>query len=269
MLQHMKFVEYDLSALQDGAYRIQIGMMHVGADGFDGCALARIEARGQQLGQAALGAFRHEAEHFAVNEIREHRVELLRFAAMNLVGTKMPRSSSPSRLVPFLQERLLGAPRFAPTDAVAHGGVRGRHRLAVQPYELPQPPRDACPGISEGDPLGADTARPAVDPPLLIDEPDAVLGPGQVVPGPLRPVAHPPRPSTTARTLIGADASSFDRDPHADARRLALPGDHLDAKPLETQNLSTLSSRSHAPSRPCSHNTGEDTIGRVVAKRVC
>src|SRR5262245_19537353 len=117
---------------------------------------------------------------------------------MNLVGTKMPRPSSRSRLVPFAQERILSA-RFAPTDTVADGGMRGWHRLAVEPNELAQPPRHAGLGIGERDPLGADAARPAVDPPLRIDERDAVLGPRHVVPGPLRAIAHPPRPSTTAR----------------------------------------------------------------------
>src|SRR5256885_13248863 len=71
---------------------------------------------------------------------------------MNLVGTQVPGPSSCSRLVPFAQERLLGPPCFAPTDAVAHGSVRRRHRLAVQSNELTQPPRDACLGIGESDP---------------------------------------------------------------------------------------------------------------------
>jgi hypothetical protein len=172
--------------------------MHVGADGFDRRALPPVQARGQQSSQAGLGAIRREAEHLAVNEIREHRVELLRFAAMNLVGAKMAGSSSRPCLVPFSQERLLGAPRFSPTDAVTYGGVRGRHRLAVQRDELPKSPRDARLRIGEVDSLGADATGPTGNPALLIHDRHAMLGPGEVVPGALRPIAYVPRPPPTA-----------------------------------------------------------------------
>src|SRR5262245_13568710 len=90
-----------------------------------------------------------------MDEIGEHGVELLRLAAMNFVGAQMLRPSSRSHLVPFAQERFLRPPRFAPTDTVAHGGMRGWHRLAVQPNKLTQPSRDARLGIGEGDLLGA------------------------------------------------------------------------------------------------------------------
>jgi hypothetical protein len=164
----------------------------------DGRALPSIEARGQQPRQARVGAIRREAEHFAVDEIREHRVELLRLAALNLVGTEMPRPWSRSRLVPFAQERFLRAPRFAPTEPVAYGRVRGGHRLAIQSNELSQSPRNTRLGIGEGDAVGADAARRAVDAPLPIDERHAVLGPRQVLPGPVSPITHPPCPSPTA-----------------------------------------------------------------------
>jgi len=62
---------------------------------------------------------RQHHHDFAVDEIREHCVELLRFAAMDFVGTEMSRPSSRSLLVPVPQECLLSASRFAPTDAVA------------------------------------------------------------------------------------------------------------------------------------------------------
>jgi hypothetical protein len=51
--------------------------MHVGTDGFNATALSRVEAGGQQAVQAVLCAVLCEAEHLAVDEIGEDRVELL------------------------------------------------------------------------------------------------------------------------------------------------------------------------------------------------
>ena len=69
MLQDMELVEDNLGVLQHGADRVHIRLVHVGADGLDSRALSRIEARGQQPRQAALGAVRREAEHLTVDDI--------------------------------------------------------------------------------------------------------------------------------------------------------------------------------------------------------
>jgi hypothetical protein len=49
-----------------------------------------------------------------------------RHASLHLPGKMAFRP----RVIPFLQEGLLSAACFAPTDAMAHSGVGGRHRLA-------------------------------------------------------------------------------------------------------------------------------------------
>src|SRR5262249_53147850 len=61
MLQHVKLVEHNLSALQDGADRVQIRLVHIGADAFDSGTLPRVQAHGQQRGQAGLCAVQRKA----------------------------------------------------------------------------------------------------------------------------------------------------------------------------------------------------------------
>jgi hypothetical protein len=95
--------------------------MHVGADGVDGRALPGIEAHGQQPGQAVLRAVFRKADYLAMDEIRRHRVELLRFPAVDLVSPQIPGSSSRAVTVPLSEKRVLGTTGLALTDVVTHG----------------------------------------------------------------------------------------------------------------------------------------------------
>ena len=73
-------------------------------------ALPGIEARRQQPRQAGLRPVFGQAEHLTVHEVRQHRVELLRLAAVNLVRAQVPGRTAGTVGVPLAQERVLCAP---------------------------------------------------------------------------------------------------------------------------------------------------------------
>jgi hypothetical protein len=83
---------------------------------------------------------------------------------------------------------------------------------------------------------------------LAIDQAHSLLGPRQIIPGPLRPIAHAPRPPSAARTFVPPDAAPLNVDPHRPTHLLTLPFDSLYPKAIQTQNPSTLSLQSHVPS---------------------
>jgi hypothetical protein len=186
---------------------------------------------------------------------------------MNLVSAQVPRPTLRPRRIPFGQERFLCSAPFAPADAVPHRGVRRRHRLAIESNDLAQSACDARLRIGEGDPLRSNAARPTGDPSLAIDQRHAVLGPWQSIPGPRRAIAHPPGPPAAAGTFIPEDAAPLDVNPHGRPRSLAVPFDLFDPKPIETQNPSTLSPRSHASSLVGS-TSREDTIESSMASGI-
>jgi len=68
--------------------------MHVGADGFDGGTLPRVQARGQQPGQAGLGTIWREADDL-IDGVSECRGGLVRKAIdevhIDAIEAKMAR----------------------------------------------------------------------------------------------------------------------------------------------------------------------------------
>ena len=171
------------------------------------------------------------------------------------------------RAIPFDQESLLRASGLAPTDAVAYGRLRRRHRLTVHANQLAQPAREASVAIGEPDPLRANPAGPTLDAALRVDQRHPVLGPGQVVPGPYPVISHAPGSSSTAGAFVAADASPFNPYAHARIQCVPLPLDPLDPKTLQTQNPSTLARRSHVSSLLCG-NTERTPSGFPMASGV-
>lgn len=92
---------------------------------------------------AGLAPVLPQANHLAVHDIGQDCPELLALAALNLVEPEMRRPSLRAGAIPVGEKRFLGAPRLAPADTVAHRGMTGRHRLAIDADLLPQAPRDA------------------------------------------------------------------------------------------------------------------------------
>src|SRR5439155_1929762 len=206
----MELVEDHLRVRQHAPYRVQIGAMHVGAGRVHSGALPRIEARVQQPGQTLLRAGFRQADYFGVHEVRQHRVELLRLASVNLVCAQIARPASWAASVPLREKSFLRSPRFAPTDAVPYGRVRCRHRLAVEPNHLAKSAGDARLGVGKRDALGANATGPTVYAALTIRQRDVVFRPGQVVPrsrfhiadAPRRPQPEHSYPRTPRRSIL-------------------------------------------------------------------
>src|ERR1035437_1646856 len=233
--------------------------MHVGTDGIDRGALPRIEARGQQSRQALFRPVFGQADHLAMHEIREHGVELLRLAAVNLVRSQIPGTSSRALTVPVAQERVLRAPGFPPTDAVADRRMRRRHRLTVHPDLLPQAPRDPRFRIGELDPFGTNAA---VGPPysaLRIPQRDRIRPPRHIVPGSIACRSHPPRAASAAAASVAPDTAALDPDRQPAVYRLAVTLGRHRPKPRQAQNPRTIALRSHRSSLAVSTTRDDDT----------
>jgi hypothetical protein len=78
-----------------------------------------------------------------------------------------------------------------------------------------------------------------------------MLGPRQVIPRPLLVIPYASRPVSTFGTFVAPDALALNPDPHPRARSVRFPLDSVNAKPLKTQNPSTLAWRSHMSSLLC------------------
>ena len=102
-------------------------------------------------------------------------------------------------------------------------------------------------------------ARPAGDTPLAIDQRHPLLGPRQIIPGPLRAIAHAPRRPSAPGTFIPTDAAPLDMDPCRRPRLASFPFDSLNPKAIQTQNPSTLSRRSRLSSLVGSTSRENDT----------
>src|SRR5690606_22527978 len=103
-----------------------------------------------------------QTDHFAPDQVAEDRPEALPLAPLNFVHTEVSRTVFDARAVPLSQERLLGAPRFAPAHAVPHGRMTGRHRLVVDPAVLAQASGDPRLRVREFAPLGPNPTPPTV-----------------------------------------------------------------------------------------------------------
>ena len=182
---------------------------------------------------------------------------------MDLVSPEVSRPAFRSRAVPLGKKRLLRAPRFAPTDAVSHRGVRRRHRLTIESNHAVATARVIR---AFGSAKATRSVRmPHIrqyDTPLPIHEGHAVLGPRQVVPRPLRVISHAPGPSPTAGTFIAAGAASLNPDTNSRSRAVCFPLDRLDPKTRKTQNPSTLPLRSHVSSLLCATQRGHHRVFR-------
>jgi len=88
LLQTMQFVEHDGRLGQNACHGVQIGTMHVRADGLDRCTLPRIQVCRQQAGQALLRSVGGQAHHLAVDEIRDYGMKLLPFATVDSSAPK-------------------------------------------------------------------------------------------------------------------------------------------------------------------------------------
>ena len=167
---------------------------------------------------------------------------------MNLIGPQMARPTSRPLAVPLAQKARLRSTRFAPTDAVADRRMRRRHRLTVHPDLLPQAPRDPRLRIGELDPLGANPAVAAPDPPLRIDQRDRMRRPRHIVPGPLARRSHATRPPSTPAALVPPDSAALHPDGQPAVGRLALTLRDHHPKSRQPQNPRTIAPRSHRSS---------------------
>jgi hypothetical protein len=124
----------------------------------------------EQGGRGRFAPLRAHRDHFAVDNVRQHRPELLALAAVNLVEPEVARSPLRPLRVPPPQERVFGAARRAPAHAMPHRGVTGRHRLAIEPNQLLQSAGHPGLGIGKLDALGPDAAVPTPHPPLRVHD---------------------------------------------------------------------------------------------------
>jgi hypothetical protein len=82
---------HDLSVRHRRAGGIEIGPMHVGADGSDRAALAAGQVLGQQRGGGRFASVLTQSDDLAVHHIGEHSPESLLLAALNLFESDMSR----------------------------------------------------------------------------------------------------------------------------------------------------------------------------------
>ena len=185
-----------------------------------------------------------------MDEIGEHRVELLRFAPVNFVRSQMPRPPFEATAIPLEQKRVLSATSFAPTDAMPHGCVGGRHRLAVEANHLSQATREAGLRVGKGHALGANATTPTPHAPLPIHERHVMRGPRQVVPCPIPARSHPARASAAPATGVAPHSSALDVNLQATALRRVH---RHDPKSRQPQNPRTIAPRSHRSSLVVAH----------------
>ena len=196
-----------------------------------------------------------------MDDVRQHGPEALPFPPLDLVEPEVPRPAFPARLIPLSEKGFLGAPGFAPADAVAHGRLTGRHRLTVQADQLPEASGDPGLRIRELDALRPNAARPTHNPPLGVGERHPMGRPRQVVPGPISTRPDLAAPSATAAAGVAAHAAPLKANHQAPAR-VGLHPDH--SKPRQPQNPRTIASRSH-PSSLVGCTSRENTIHSRMA----
>ena len=189
-----------------------------------------------------------QAHDLAAHHIRQDSPEALAFPALDLIEADVPRPPFPTGAIPLGQEGLLGAPGFAPTDAVPYGGVAGRHRLAIQADLLAQAARD--PGLRGGklDPLRAHPAVATDHASLPVDQRDRMQRPGQIVPRPLSRSAHAAGPAPTAAAHIASYPAPFQLQPQATLHPVALPFNTHHSEARQAQDPGTIPLRSHVSS---------------------
>ena len=144
--------------------------------------------------------------------------------------------------------RVLCAPGFPPTDAMADRRMRCRHRLTVHPDLLSQASRHSGLRVGERDRFRADAALPTPHPTLRIDQRDRMRSPGQIVPRPIARRPHTPGPPTAATAAVAPASSALDPDRHPAVNGLAVTLGRHDPEPRQPQNPRTIPLRSHRSS---------------------
>jgi len=105
--------EDDLGMRQLAGDRVDVGAMHVGADGFDGGALADVERTVEEAFARGLRTIASKSDHLTAGEIAEHGPVALTTPALDLVGAEMTGATPWSRAVPVFEERFLCSPRLS------------------------------------------------------------------------------------------------------------------------------------------------------------
>ena len=189
-----------------------------------------------------------QAHDLAAHHIRQDSPEALALPALHLIEADLPRSPLPAGAIPLGQEGRLGAPGFAPADAVPHSGVAGRHRLAIQADLLAQAARD--PGLRGGkvDPLRAHPAVATDHASLPVDQRDRMPCPGQIVPRPLARGAHAAGAASTAVAHIAPYPAPLQLQPQATLHPVVLPFDAHHSEARQAQDPGTIPLRSHVSS---------------------
>ena len=265
MLEDMELVKHHVGLRQNLRNRIQIGPVHIGTHGANRAPLMRVQIRGEQGRGGGLRTVLPHAHDLTAHHIRQDGPEALAFPALDLIETDVARPPCPAGAIPVGQEGLFGAPRFAPTDAVPHGRVAGRHRLAIQPDLLAQAARDPRFGIGKLDPLRPHPTVATDHAPLPIDQRHRVHRPRQVVPGAVARGADPAGPSPAAAAHVAPYPPPFQVQPESTVRGVVLPLEPHDPKARQTQDPGTLPSRSHVFSLLGCTSRENDT-GRSGAK---
>ena len=265
MLKDMKFVEHHVGLRQNPRDGVEIGPVHVGTHRANRAPLMRVEVLGEQGRGGGRCAILTQAHDLAPHHIRQHGPEALAFPALDLIKADVPRPAFPTGAIPLGQESLLGAPSFAPTDAVPHGGVAGRHRLAIQADLLAQPVRHPCLRVGKLDPLRAHPALATDHAALPINQRDRMQRPGQIVPRPLSRGAHPAGPAPTAAAYIAPYAAPLQLQPQATLHPVVLPFDAHHTEARQAQDPGTIPLRSHVSSL-LGCTSRENNIGSSGAK---
>jgi len=161
VLEDVELVEHDLCVGELLGHGVHVGLVHVDAHRLDRRPLASVQAAFEKPFERGLGPVAGHVDHLAVDEIGEHRPVVLTPPALNLVGTEVARAAARSQAIPAFEKRLLRPSGLAPAHAVAHGGVAGGHRLAVQADARLQATGRACLGLGEREVLGPNPAARA------------------------------------------------------------------------------------------------------------
>jgi hypothetical protein len=206
-----------------------------------------VSASANQRRRTVLAATLTQAHDVAVDDIRQHRPELVAFAALNLIDADVARAPLRPHHVPPTQEGHFGAARGAPAHPMTHRRMTSRHRLTIEANQLLQATRRPSLRIGEFDPLGSNPTVATAYTPLLIHQRHRMGGPRQVVPSPLLQIACAAGPSTTAAAGVALNAAAFNMNPEVTVGRIAVPG-HLTTRKPGKPRIQVHSRRD--PTRP-------------------
>ena len=154
--------------------------------------------RQQHSRGGGLGAVLPKSDHFAVDDVGEHRPQALALPALDLIESEMPRAPFRARPIPLGQKGPARRAGLCPSSPMADRGVTRGHRLTIHADLLPQAPGDARLRIRELTALGPNPTAATDDAALRINERHGMRCPRQIVPGALLHRPHAADPSTTS-----------------------------------------------------------------------